>query len=130
MKFIDLKKFVNQIDLLNTLGGGIAQTSVNVEQSENNLIITVKMPSIKEDSYNVVVNNNKLVIYSVADHQQISGENDEGYSLPLFNEIFDIPYFVDAQNINAEVLEGELKVYMPFKDKEKVQPRRINIRNQ
>ena len=130
MKFIDLKKFINQIDLLNTLGGGIAQSSVNVEQSENDIVITVKMPSVNDDAYNVIVNNNKLVIYSLMDHQEKADEKSDGFAFPLFNEAFDIPYFVDAQNINAEVLEGNLKVYMPFKDKEKVQPRRIDIRNQ
>jgi HSP20 family molecular chaperone IbpA len=49
--------------------------------------------------------------------------------MPLFEQIFDIPSFVNKEAIHAEAEDGKIVIHMPFNEGEKRKPRRINIRN-
>ena len=63
-----------QIDLLNTLYGGSSQTTMNVEREGERLVITLSAPGVKANSFNVLVEGNKLVLYtllvSTSEHQE------------------------------------------------------------
>lgn len=125
MDFIDLKQFIHQIDQINTISGGKSETFVNIDQNNDHILIKVTTPSLSDDNYNVVVNKDKLLIYSLIQNS----EEDNPLAIPFFNRAFDIPYFVDASAIEAEVSEGELRVIMPVKNQQSIQPRKIDIRH-
>ncbi len=121
MKFIDLKKYVNQLELLNTLSGGVAMTSINIDQLPNEIVIKAQAPTVTSEAYDIVINDNKLILYSATQNSD--------RTMPLFEQIFDIPSFVNKDEISADAENGEVVIHMPFKEGEKYKPRRINIRN-
>jgi len=118
-----------QIDLLNTLYGGSTQTTMNVEREDERLVITLSAPGVKAKSFNVLVEGNKLVIYTLL--VGTSTNQDEGNSqrlaVPMFLRVLDIPSFVDADNIEAVHEHGKVVVMLPFKDEEHMH-RRIDIK--
>ena len=119
-----------QIDLLNTLYGGSSQTTVHVEKEEDRLVITLSAPGVKASSFNVLVEGNKLVLYTLLVSQ--SEKQEEGTSqrlaVPMFLRVLDIPAFIDADQIEAVHEQGQVAVMLPFKDKEHLH-RRIDIKN-
>jgi len=128
----NLKEFAKHIDLLNTINGGVVNAFVDIEHNDNEIIIKVNAPGLSSGDYNVMVNNNKLFIYSLysGDNSMLEVGTGDKYemALPLFNRVFDIPPFVDSGKITAEADDNKLNVYLPIKDKQFNQPRRIEIR--
>lgn len=115
--------FLNQMDLMHTLNGGMSLTSLKVTETEHGIIITVSAPSIRPESYQVLIDRTKLVIYSTYKQQSAEGE----MSIPMFFKTFDIPFFVDGDNIKAVFEEGKLVVNMPFGEKNQALQRKIDI---
>jgi HSP20 family molecular chaperone IbpA len=120
-----------QIDLLNTLYGGSSQTTMNVEREDERLLITLSAPGVKTNSFNVLVEGNKLVLYTLLVGSSLS-QSGEGISqrlaVPMFLRSMDIPSFVDADNIEAVHEHGKVTVSLPFKDEEHMH-RRIDIKD-
>jgi HSP20 family molecular chaperone IbpA len=122
-----------QIDLLNTLYGGSSQTTMNVEREDERLLITLSAPGVKTNSFNVLVEGNKLVLYTLLVGSSLSqSDGGEGVSqrlaVPMFLRSMDIPSFVDADNIEAVHEHGKVTVSLPFKGEEHMH-RRIDIKN-
>ncbi|MVM39628.1 Hsp20 family protein [Spirosoma sp. HMF3257] len=119
-----------QIDLLNTLYGGSSQTTMNVEREDERLLITLSAPGVKANSFNVLVEGNKLVLYTLlvgtAQHQKES--TIQRLAVPMFLRVLDIPSFIDADHIDAVHEQGRVIVSLPFKDEEHMH-RRIDIKN-
>jgi HSP20 family molecular chaperone IbpA len=119
-----------QIDLLNTLYGGSSQTTMNVEREDERLVITLSAPGVKANSFNVLVEGNKLVLYTLL--VSTSAHQEEGISqrlaVPMFLRVLDIPAFVDTDHIEAIHEQGRVMVMLPFKDEEHLH-RRIDIKN-
>lgn len=119
-----------QIDLLNTLYGGSTQTTMKVDREDNHLIITLSAPSVKANSFNVLVEGSKLVIYTllVSTSTQQTDNNSQRLAVPMFLRVLDIPSFVDAEQIEAVHEHGKVRVTLPFKDEEQIH-RRIDIKD-
>lgn len=119
-----------QIDLLNTLYGGSSQTTMNVEREDERLIITLSAPGVKANSFNVLVEGNKLVLYTllVSTSEYQSEGTSQRLAVPMFLRVLDIPSFVDADQIEAVHEQGQVMVMLPFKDEEHLH-RRIDIKN-
>lgn len=119
-----------QIDLLNTLYGGSTQTRMDVAREEGLLVITLSAPGVKANSFNVLVEGNKLVLYTLlvsTSVQQEEGQNQR-LAVPMFLRVLDIPSFVDVDHIEAVHEHGQVRVMLPLKDEEQ-QHRRIDIKN-
>lgn len=119
-----------QIDLLNTLYGGSTQTTMKVDREDNHLIITLSAPGVKANSFNVLVEGSKLVIYTllVSTSTQQTDNNSQRLAVPMFLRVLDIPSFVDAEQIEAVHEHGKVRVTLPFKDEEQIH-RRIDIKD-
>lgn len=125
-----------QIDLLNTLYGGSSMTTMDVQREEDRLVITLSAPSVKATAFNVLVEGNKLVIYTLLvsnSHFQEDDNDAEGaipqrLAVPMFLRVLDIPDFVNADQIEALYEEGKVMVHLPFKNEEQLH-RRINIKD-
>ena len=124
--------FGNQIDLLNTLSGGTSMSTVNVSETPQGLAIRVKTPSLGGNAYNIEVNNNQLVIYTVLNRHGRTEPGDEENAqrivIPSFIRTFPLPDFVDKENIEAAFEDGELRVIVPLQPRTEEKPRRIDIR--
>ena len=127
MKLISSKFIHNiapQLDLLNTIGGGVAQPQIRVNQRKKGVILRVAMPTVAADRFRVVLNNQKLTVFGEYRH-----EPDDQLSAPLFVQTLDLPNNLDLTRIDA-VHEGqELRVRIPFSNTND-QQREIDIRHQ
>ncbi|OIN56468.1 Hsp20/alpha crystallin family protein [Arsenicibacter rosenii] len=124
-----------QIDLLNTLYGGSSMTTMDVQREEDRLVITLSAPGVKATAFNVLVEGNKLVIYTLlvsnSHFQEDDGSEDaipQRLAVPMFLRVLDIPDFVNADQIEALYEEGNVMVHLPFKNEEQLH-RRINIKD-
>ncbi|SNC76703.1 HSP20 family protein [Hymenobacter gelipurpurascens] len=110
-----------QLDLLNTLGGGIAQAVMRVDQQEKGIVVRVALPSVSPDNFHVLLNNNRLTVYADFRHTP-----EDELSAPLFSHQLKLTANLDASRVDA-VFEGqELQVRIPFRDP--AQQREITIK--
>lgn len=127
MKLISSKKireFAPQMDLLNTIGGGVAQAQVRLDKREQGVILRVALPSASPDTFHVALHNQRLTVYSAYRHQP-----DDKLSAPLFMRMLDLPANLDVARIDA-VQEGpELRVRIPYK-RTNDEPRELDIRRE
>jgi HSP20 family protein len=120
-----------QVDLLNTLYGGSSQTTMKVEREDERLIIELSAPGVSANSFNVLVEGTKLVLYTLlvsTSNRQIEDGSSQRLAVPMFLRVLDIPSFVDADQIEAVHEYGRVMVTLPFKDEEHLH-RRIDIKN-
>lgn len=120
-----------QIDLLNTLYGGSSQTTMQVEREDERLVITLSAPGVRANSFNVLVEGGKLVLYTLLISTSVSQLQDGGsqrLAVPMFLRVLDIPSFIDADHIEAVHEHGQVMVMLPFKDEAHLH-RRINIKD-
>lgn len=120
-----------QVDLLNTLYGGSSQTTMKVEREDERLIIKLSAPGVSANSFNVLVEGNKLVLYTLlvsTSNRQIEDGGSQRLAVPMFLRVLDIPTFVDADQIEAIHERGQVLVTLPFKDEEHMH-RRIDIKD-
>ncbi|MDQ4139851.1 MAG: Hsp20/alpha crystallin family protein [Bacteroidota bacterium] len=113
MKLIKDKKFLqqiaHQIDVLNTLGGGISLPQVKVDKHEKGAIIRVAIPSVSPKAYQIALNQNQLTIMAI--HRP---ENDSDAVFPLFSQHFMLPPQIDLSRIDAVFADQELQVRLPY----------------
>ena len=112
MKLIS-SKFIHsiapQLDLLNTIGGGVAQPQLRIDRHPKGVIVRVAMPTVSANSFRVVLNQQKLTVFSDYRH-----EPDDQLAAPLFVQTLDLRTNLDVARIDA-IHEGqELRVRIPF----------------
>ena len=127
MKLIS-SKFIHsiapQLDLLNTIGGGVAQPQLRVDKHPKGVIVRVAMPTVSADRFRVVLNQNKLTVFGEYRH----GPDDE-LAAPLFVQTLELPANLDAARTDA-IHEGqELRVRIPFVNPNN-QQREIDIKRE
>jgi HSP20 family protein len=127
MKLIS-SKFIHsiapQLDLLNTIGGGVAQPQLRIDQHPKGVIVRVAMPTVSSDRFRVVLNQNKLTVFGEYRH-----EPDDQLAAPLFVQTLDLPANLDAARTDA-IHEGqELRVRIPFVNPNS-QQREIDIKHE
>ncbi len=129
-----LKDFVHQLDAMNTISGGVTATTVKVDKNKDNVTIKISAPSMGSESFNIFLQNNQLVVYSVLNDGEVMFDENQAKSaarhmVPVFNQVFEIPPTVDRDQIDAIYEQGILKVIMPFSgDPGKMDIKRIDIR--
>jgi HSP20 family protein len=117
-----IRNIAPQLDLLNTVGGGIAQAMMRVDKGEKGVVIRVAAPSVRPENFHVVLNNNNLTVYCEYRH-----EAEDKLGAPLFNQTVALPLNLDLTRIDA-IHEGhELRVRIPYKDPA-TQQREIDIK--
>ena len=126
MKFISpkfIRTIAPQLDLLNTIGGGVAQPQVRIDQRSKGVVVRVAMPTVSADSFRVVLNNQQLTVFSEYRH-----EPDDQLAAPLFVQTLNLPTNLDLARIDAVQEDGELRVRIPFLNPSD-QQREIDIRH-
>ena len=117
-----LKNIALQIDLLNTLGGGVSETYVDIKKYKKGAVINVYAAGVDPEAFKVVLHNNQLTVFSALQ----SKENPEMVA-PLFNRIFMLPPQVDLGRVEAVYQEGQLMIKLPYYESTG-QPREIEIK--
>ncbi|MFC5271001.1 Hsp20/alpha crystallin family protein [Adhaeribacter terreus] len=113
MKLFKDKKFLQtiarQIDIWNTLGGGVVQTEVNVEKRKKGAIIHVSAPSVNPEAFQILLNQNKLTVFAA-----LPNTEDNDVQIPLFYQEFILPQHVALDRIKAVYEGNELQVRLPY----------------
>ena len=126
MKFIS-SKFIRtiapQLDLLNTIGGGVAQPQLRLDQRPKGVVVRVAMPTVPADSFRVVLNQQRLTVFGEYRH-----ESADQLAAPLFVHALDLPANLDLARIDAVHEGNELRVRIPFLNPSD-QAREIDIRH-
>ncbi|MFD2246817.1 Hsp20/alpha crystallin family protein [Pontibacter ruber] len=126
MKIIKNKEFLRsiaqQINLLNTVSGGVSETYVDIEKYNRGAVIKVWAAGVNPDAFKVVLHSNQLTIFSLFH----SPENQE-MAVPLFNKVFMLPPQVDISRIEALHQNGELQVKLPYHEST-FKPQEIEIK--
>lgn len=125
MKLISQKFIRNiapQLNLLNTIGGGIAQATLRVDKREQGVVVRVAIPSVNPGNFHVVLHNNRLTVYCEYRHQPT-----DQLAAPLFTQTLDLPANLDLSRIDAVHEQNELRVRIPYQNPTS-QQREIDIR--
>jgi HSP20 family protein len=117
-----LKGLGQQIDLINTLGGGVSMAQVAVKDKKDRLEVRVSAPGIGPENLQVIVDHNRLTVLGML-------PTHEGTELrmPLFHQMIQIPFQVDVNQIRARYQAGALKVVLPYAEGWSHTPRAIEI---
>ena len=123
MKLISSKfihRIAPQLDLLNTIGGGVAQPRLRVEQHLRGVIVHIAMPTVSAESFRVVLKDNQLTVFGEFRHRP-----DDPLAAPLFVQTLALPANLDASRVDAIHENEQLRVRIPFVQPN--QPREIDI---
>ena len=106
-----IRNIAPQLDLLNTLGGGIAQAVMRVDKRDKGVVVRVAAPSVSPENFHVVLNNNVLTVFA-----EYRNSPEDKLAAPLFTRVLALPDNLDQSRIDA-VFEGqELLVRIPYRN--------------
>lgn len=117
-----IRNIAPQLDLLNTIGGGVAQAQLRLDKRPKGVVLRVAAPSVAPESFHVVLNDQRLTVYGEYRHQP-----DDQLAAPLFVQTLDLPGNLDLARIDAVHEGAELRIRIPYKDTTNEQ-REIDIR--
>ncbi len=121
-----LSEFIRPIDLLNTINGGVCMTTLKLSEEEGGFVLHVSAPTVAGESFNVFVDTDKLIVFSELPGELNDMVGSNPVRIPMFHHSFEIPAFINIDKIEAVYEDGELKVFLPFKDNSKIH-RKIDI---
>jgi HSP20 family protein len=122
-----LRELLQQGDLMNTVNGGIRETTFQTKTLANGIIIEVSNPSLSTESFNFTIHKDELLINVM--HMTRSPLSDHVFMFPAFFKAIKIPYNVDFKRIEAIYEHGIFKVFMPFNTTLPGDPFRVQVRN-
>lgn len=117
-----IRNLVPQLDLLNTLGGGIAQVQLRLDKREQGVLVRVAAPSVSPENIHVLLNNSRLTVRAQYRHRP-----EDQLAAPLFTHVLDLPANLDLNRIDAIHEEGELRIRIPYQNPAD-RPREITIK--
>jgi HSP20 family protein len=102
--------------------------SVDIFETENELVMNAEVPGIDEDDIEIKIEDNTLTIQGERKLEKETKE--ENYhrverSYGSFYRSFSLPHYIDQENIKAAHDNGVLKVHMPKKPE--LKPRNVKI---
>jgi HSP20 family molecular chaperone IbpA len=118
-------EIIQSIDVGNTLHGGISQSEVRISQHADYRQVELWVPGVSDEHMHVKINNNQLVVY----FEHVIESRGALISIPFIAYNKQIPYFIDAQKIRANYVEGVLTVQLPYNELANGYHRDIPIEN-
>lgn len=105
-----LRNLLKQGDYWNAMNGGVSMTSYKTYKTSEAFIIEISAPTVSPDSFNILLNINQLIVYTL-----FKGErNMENNMIPMFSKSFDLPINADTNSIDAVFEDNKLKIIVPF----------------
>ena len=108
--------------------------SVNVKETDSNYEIDLAAPGMKKDSFKISLDKNILTVSS--ENKSENEEKDENgkytrreFNYQSFSRSFTLPKdTVDSENIEANYVDGILKISVPKKVKEEAPVKTIEVK--
>lgn len=107
--------------------------AVNIAESENEYHIELAVPGMKKEDFKINLEKNLLSISAEAKAENSQEDaakkyNRREYSYSSFVRTFTLPESADHSNIQAEYVDGILKINVAKKEEAKITSREISIR--
>lgn len=131
--FSALRGFGPQLDLLNTLNGGVAQAAIQVRQRRRDVVITIAAPSLDPEAFAISLDADQRLTISSSNSPldaSTSGPLPPDHRVPLLRQQFALPPQIDPDRIEATFSRDRLRVRLPFRDPadDSRSARRIEVR--
>lgn len=131
MNFLDnrtfLRDLLKQSNLMNTVNGGVRKTEFGINKVGNDILIEVSNPSISPEAFNFTIDKNELLINVMKFEKVFS--SGQPVMFPLFFKVFQIPYYVDINKIEASFERGIFKVLLPYNNNLPNNPFTVQVKN-
>ncbi len=120
--------WLGQNDRISHIGTSIP--AVNVKENNDNFNVEVAAPGMKKDDFKIELDNNLLTISSEIKEEHHSENKEEKFtrrefSYSSFKRSFNLPESIDSTKIEANYVDGVLKITLPKREEAKVQPKRL-----
>ena len=105
--------------------------AVNVKETEKNYEITLAAPGLQKSDFTIDVNGSMITVSAEQDEKK--EEKDESftrreYSYSSFCRSFSLPEDIVQEKIDANYVNGELKLLLPKKEEaKKTVPQKISV---
>ena len=105
--------------------------AVNVKETEKNYEITLAAPGLQKSDFTIDVNGSMITVSAEQDEKK--EEKDESftrreYSYSSFCRSFSLPENIVQEKIDANYVNGELKLLLPKKEEaKKTVPQKISV---
>jgi HSP20 family protein len=132
-KYTAMRGFGPQLDLLNTLNGGVAQAAIRVRQRRRDVVITIAAPSLDPEAFAISLDAQQRLTIASANSPldpDTPGGLPPDHRVPLLRQHFTLPPQVDLDRIEATFSHDRLRIRLPFRTTPGTEdvPRRIEIR--
>lgn len=107
---------------------GVWTPTVDIHESNKNLVLTAELPGIKEEDVEVNIDGNTLSISGKREFEEETKKEDYHRierSYGSFFRSFTLPSYIDQENVKAEYDNGLLKVTMPKKPE--LKPKKVKV---
>lgn len=93
--------------------------AVNITETKNDFLVSLAVPGMKKDDFNIDVDGNMLTISS--EKEENKEEKDKKftrkeYNYSSFSRTFTLPNEINKEKIEANYEDGVLKVVLPRKE--------------
>jgi HSP20 family protein len=105
--------------------------AVNIAESENGFDIELAVPGLKKDEIKINLDKNLLTVSAEAKKEEVAeGKkyNKKEFNFSSFSRTFTLPETVDYKKIEAEYIDGILKLTVAKIEEAKVQAREIAVK--
>lgn len=99
---------------------------VDIYENDDEILLHADMPGVTKDKISVNVDNGKLEISGVRNLQKKGVESWQEFGDVEYRRVFSVPQTIDVAKVNAELVDGTLKLHLP--KEETAKPRTIEIR--
>ena len=113
-----MNRMFGDTDIGNLTYGSSWVPSVNVEEKDEEIVLTAELPGLEDEDIHLELENNVLTISGEKREQREEGEAGSRYHLVertfgSFRRSFTLPRTVDSESITADFESGLLEVRMP-----------------
>ncbi len=116
------KHLARTADVLNTIHGGMSQTTINLKVFENEWLIRVKTPGVDLENLKLEVLDNHLYI-----HQMMGIENMGDQKAPYVVAMIPLTRQINVEAISATFENGHTLIKLPFDEMINGYERQIEI---
>ncbi len=120
-----LRNLLFQGDQLNTLSGGVAQITMDVNKRDDGFLIKVHAPGVSADHLKVISEQQSMQIYATLDMK--TADNIPAI-MPIFYRKLDLPLFVNTDAVEAVHHENDLEIFIPMGANNSGNKRQIEIK--
>ncbi len=117
-----VRNLARTADILNTINGGMSQTTIKINALENEWLIKVRIPGVDLDNLRLEVLDNHLYI-----HQMMEIDNDSTEKAPYVVAMIPLVKQINVDAISAIFEDGWTLIKLPFDEMVNGYERQIKI---